>query len=166
VKILANNDGKVLLKLRDTAPVVQKPAEVILDLSVQGHWIRGFEMIGGMLDFSLQTAVVPFCAKSPVVGVSVGGDRLSVTYDAEADAAYFYVPYSSRFRALPNLQREKMTKYSHSINPTASCAFDGSGGLVSVLIPTADAIGPLVTFLLLFDVEWQSFAAPRLGSSE
>jgi|SRR6185437_269758 len=152
MRILADAIGNVLVQLRECAPTVTKQAEVIIDLSPQGNWIRGFEMVGGMFDFSLRAAVEPFHAKQPRLG-QIGGQKLRVTYDPEADAAYFYLPYGSRFQALSPEEREQMTTYSHSINPTARCALDEDGGLISVLVPTADAIGPLETFLRLFDIE-------------
>ena len=152
MKILVDNAGNVLLQLRDCSPAAKKAAEVIIDLSSQGNWIRGFEMVGGMFDFSLRRAVEPFRATKPALGES-GGETFKVTYDPEADAAYFYLPYGSRFRSLSPRERARMTEYSHSINPTATCALDTSGGLVSVAVPTADATGPLQTFLYLFDVE-------------
>lgn len=153
MKILADAMGNVLLRLRNCLPDVRKPAEVIIDLNSQGNWIRGFEMVGGMFDFSLRKAVEPFRAREPEVGDVGGGEILTVTYDPEADAAYWYLPYGSRFRVLSSVERDRITRYSYSINPTATCQLDADGGLVSVLVPTADATGPIETFLYLFDVE-------------
>jgi hypothetical protein len=155
MKIYTDATGNVLLRLRNYPPAVRKLAEVILDLNPHGNWIRGFEMIGGMFDFPLRKAVEPFGATEPELGDIGESRKLKVTYDPEADAAYFYLPYGSRFRTLSSGERDRMTKYSHSINPTATCELDASGGLVSVSVPTADATGPLDTFLCLFDVETQ-----------
>jgi hypothetical protein len=47
---------------------MQQRAEVILDLNTQGNWIGGIEVLGGMLDFSLQQALRPFDPRMPVVG--------------------------------------------------------------------------------------------------
>ncbi|PYV63313.1 MAG: hypothetical protein DMG97_38045 [Acidobacteria bacterium] len=105
MRILADEIGNVLLQLRDYPSAVQKSAEVVIDLSPQGNWIRGFEMIGGMFDFSLRKAVEPFRAKQPELGEESGGETFKVTYDPEADAAYFYLPYGSRFRALSSSPR-------------------------------------------------------------
>jgi len=97
--------------------------------------------------------VAPFRVQEPELGDVGGGKKLRVTYDPEADAAFFYLPYGSRFQTLSQGEREKITKYSHSINPTATCELDSAGGLVSVSVPTADAIAPFEVFLRLFDVE-------------
>lgn len=152
MKIYADQSGNVLIQLREGKSAIQKRAEVILDMNTQGNWIGGIEILGGMLDFPLQEAVRPFNPKMPVVGEKRDSQKLRVTYDPEANAAYLYLPYGRRFRGLPDSERRKVSEYSHSINPTATVGLDVSSGLLSVLVPTADAIGPLEDFLYLFDV--------------
>src|SRR5271163_2397546 len=118
MKIYADQSGNVLVQLCEGTPAIQKRAEVILDLNAQGNWIGGVEMLGGLLDFSLQEAVGPFNPRVPVVGEGRDTRKLKVTYDPEANAAYFYLPYGRRFHNLPDNGHPKVTEYSHSINPT------------------------------------------------
>ena len=65
-----------------------------------------------------------------------------MTYDEDADAAYFYLQYGSRFRELRRDEQQAAETYSHSVNPTGLCRFDAQGGLLSVLIPTAEVVIP------------------------
>jgi uncharacterized protein YuzE len=148
MKIQADQSGNVLVQLREGTPAIQKRAEVILDLNTQGNWIGGIEMLGGLLDFSLQGALRPFNPRMPVVGEKPDPRKLTVTYDPEANAAYLYLPQGRR---LPDSERRKLAEYSHSITPTATVSLDESGGLLSIQVPTADAVGPLEQFLYLFD---------------
>jgi uncharacterized protein YuzE len=148
MKIQADQSGNVLVQLREGTPAIQKRAEVILDLNTQGNWIGGIEMLGGLLDFSLQQALRPFNPRMPVVGEKPDPRKLTVTYDPEANAAYLYLPHGRR---LPDSERRKLAEYSHSITPTATVSLDESGGLLSIQVPTADAVGPLEQFLYLFD---------------
>ncbi len=149
MKIYADQSGNVLVQLREGTPAIQKRAEVILDLNTQGNWIGGVEMLGGLLDFSLQEALRPFNPRMPAVGEKHDPRKLTVTYDPEANAAYLYLPQGRR---LPDSERRKSAEYSHSITPTATVSLDESGGLLSIQVPTADAIGPLDIFLYLFDL--------------
>ncbi len=152
MKIRVDQSGNVLIQLREGAAAIQKRAQVILDLNAQGNWIGGVEILGGLLDFSLQEAVGPFNPRVPVVGEGRDTQKLKVTYDPEANAAYFYLPYGRRLQNLPENGRRKMTEYSYSINPTAALALDAGGGLLTILVPTtADAVGPLEEFLYFFD---------------
>ena len=152
MKIYADQSGNVLVQLREGTFAIQKRAQVILDLNTQGNWIGGIEILGGMLDFSLQQAVRPFNPKMPAIGEKRDPHKLKVTYDPEANAAYLYLPSGRRFQGLPENERRRAAEYSHSINPTATVALDANGGLLSILVPTADAVGRLEDFLYFFDV--------------
>jgi|SRR5579884_1517574 len=110
MRIVADASGNVLVQLRDGEAAVERRGEIIVDLNHDGHWIRGFEVIGGMMDFSLSAATKPFLSSR------LGG--LRVTYDEEADAAYFYLPYNRRFTKLSQHERQSAETYSHSVNPT------------------------------------------------
>ena len=81
MRIVADAVGSVHIQLRDGEVAVERRGEIIVDLNHDGRWIRGFEVIGGMMDFSLSAATKPFLSSKP------GGCR--VTYDEDADAAYF-----------------------------------------------------------------------------
>jgi uncharacterized protein YuzE len=161
MKIQADQFGNVLVQLREGTPAIQKRAGVILDLNTQGNWIGGIEMLEGPRDFSLQQAVRPFNPRMPVVGEKREPQELMVTYDPEANAAYLYLPKGRRFQMLPDSERRKAAEYSHSINPTATISLDESGELLSILVPTADAVGPLEDFLYLFDVPVPAAKKPK-----
>lgn len=145
MRIVANPIGNVFVELRDGQVVVERRGEIIVDLNNEGHWIRGFEVIGGMKDFSLKAATKPF--------LSGKLNGLRVTYDQEADAAYFYIPYGRRFTNLRRDEQQSAETYSHSVNPTGLYRFDAQDGLVSVVIPTADAVKDVDDFLFFFDYE-------------
>lgn len=145
MRIVADAGGNVLVQLRDGEVAVERRGEIIVDLNHDGHWIRGFEVIGGMMDFSLNAATKPFFPSK------LGG--LRVTYDEEADADYFYLPYGRRFTRLRRDEQQSAETYSHSVNPTGLYRFDAQGGLLSVVIPTADAVKSVDDFLFFFDYE-------------
>jgi uncharacterized protein YuzE len=144
MRIVTDETGTVQVQLREGEVAVERQGEIIVDLNHDGHWIRGFEVIGGM-DFSLSAATKSFLSSS------LGG--LRVTYDGEADAAFFYLPYGRRFTKLPKEEQQSAETYSHSVNPTGLYRFDAHGGLLSVVIPTADAVKNVDDFLFFFDYE-------------
>jgi hypothetical protein len=71
-----------------------------------------------------------------------------VTYDPEADAAFFYLEYDPNFARLAPSEQAELKKVSHCVSPTALYGLDNSAGLVWVKIPMADA-GPADRFLQL-----------------
>ena len=73
--------------------------------------MRGIEILESV-GFNLARAVMPFNPKCPLEAGGVG-----VTYDGEANAAFFYV----RMKALP---AASAVRYSHSITPPARFGFD------------------------------------------
>lgn len=143
MRILADAGGNVRVQLRDGEVASEHRGEIVVDLNLDGHWIRGFEVIGGIMDFSLSAATKPFLSSRS------GG--LGVTYDEEADAAYFYLPYGRRFAKLRKDEQQAAEAYSHSVNPTGLYRFDAQGGLLGVIIPTADAVRSMDDFLFFFD---------------
>lgn len=153
MKIMAEPNGNVHIHLRDVEVAIERRGEIVVDLNLEGHWIRGFEVIGGMMDFSLKIATSPFLSAKP------GG--LTVTYDNEADAAYFGIRYGSRFAKLSQQERQFAETYSYSVNPTGLYRFDVRGGMVSVVIPTADLVRNVEDFLFFFDYQLLDAAATR-----
>jgi hypothetical protein len=141
MKIVVDSGGNVDVHLRDGAVAVERRGEIIVDFNRDGHWIRGFEVIGGMVDFSVFAATRPFPSSNP--------DGLRVVYDGDADAAYFFLPYGPRFTSLSSEEQKAAQTYSHSINPEALLRFDQEGGLLSVVIPTAGAA--VDDFLFFFE---------------
>ncbi len=158
MRIVADAGGSVHIQLRDGEVAIERRGEIIVDLNRDGHWIRGFEVIGGMMDFSLSVATKPF------LSAKQGG--LRVTYDGEADAAYFYIPYNRRFTKLKRDEQQSAETYSHSVNPTGLYRFDAQGGLLSVIIPTADAVKSVEDFLFFFDHELLAEYSARVPSGE
>ena len=158
MRIVADAGGSVHVQLRNGEVAVERRGEIIVDLNHDGHWIRGFEVIGGMMDFSLSAATRPFLYSK------LGG--LKVTYDEEADAAYFYLPYNRRFTKLRRDEQQSAETYSHSVNPTGIYRFDAQGGLLSVVIPTADAVKSVEDFLFFFDHESLAECSVRVPGGE
>jgi hypothetical protein len=123
----------------------QKQGEVILDLNRSGNWVRGFEIVGGFVPFSVEKAVRPFEPVMPIPNVVVPG---IVTYDPQADAAFFYLEYNPSFTGLTPNKQVELNVVSHSVSPTAIYGLDDFGGLVWVKIPIAD-LAPADRFLQL-----------------
>lgn len=126
--------------------VQQKQGETILDLNRSGNWIRGIEIVGGFVPFSVAKAVSPFNPVRPTFPKAP--EPGTVTYDPEADAAFVYLEYDSSFTQLTPREQAELRTVSHSVNPTATYGLDEFGGLVWVRIPIADA-GPADRFLQL-----------------
>ena len=159
MRIVADAGGSVHVQLRDGEVGSERRGEVIVDLNHDGHWIRGFEVVGGMMDFSLSAATKPFLHSRP-------GGGIRVTYDEEADAAYFYLPYNRRFTKLRRDEQQSAETYSHSVNPTGLYRFDAQGGLLSVVIPTADAVKSVEDFLFFFDHDSLAGCSARIPGGE
>lgn len=145
MRIVADPSGNVRVQLRNGEIAAERRGEVVVDLNHDGHWIRGFEVVGGMMDFSLKAAT------KPLLSSRQGG--LKVTYDEEADAAFFYIPYGRRFTKLPKDEQQSAETYSHSFNPAGLYRFDAQDGLLEVVIPAADAVRNVDDFLFYFDYE-------------
>lgn len=146
-KLLAESPDKICVCLREGAQAVQeKQGETVLDLNRSGNWIRGIEIVGGFVPFSVAKAVSPFNPRQP--GFPVAPEPGTVTYDPEADAAFIYLEYDQDFARLTSVEQAELRTVSHSMNPSATYGLDESGGLVWVKIPIADA-GPADRFLRL-----------------
>lgn len=147
-KIAIEDPSLVCVRFREgVEPVVEKQGETILDLNRSGNWVRGIEIVGGFVPFSVARAVSPFnpvrprFPKAPEPGI--------VTYDPEADAAFIYLEYDPSFAQLAPQAQAELKTVSHSVNPTATYGLDDQGGLVWVKIPIADVSGPPEQFLQL-----------------
>jgi hypothetical protein len=77
-------DKQLTVYLRRARTASEKDSEAIVDVNHDGRWIGGLELLGGG-DFNLAGAVKPFHPKRP----SEAG-RIGVTYDEDANAAFFY----------------------------------------------------------------------------
>lgn len=152
MKLQVDQLGNVLVQLRDGTPTVQKHAQAIIDLNMQGSWTGGIELLGELLDFSLEQALSPFRPKMPALGEERNPQDLRVTYDLEANAAYIYLPLGRRYQRMRDNERLTALKYSHSITPNVTIVLDQAGGLLSVVVPTADAVKSVQEFLYLFDI--------------
>lgn len=146
-RLVLESPDLVCVHLRDGVEAVQqKPGEVILDINRSGNWVPGLEIVGGFVPFSLTKAVSPFSPVRPVPPrIPEPG---TVTYDPEADAAFFYLEYDPSFTRLRPNDQAQLKVVSHCVNPTALYGLDDSGGLVWVKIPIAD-VGPADQFLQL-----------------
>jgi hypothetical protein len=144
-------DKQVTVYLRSARTAFEKDGEAIVDVNHDGIWIHGLELIGSS-DFNLARAVRPFHPKRPFEAARIG-----VTYDEEANAAFFYFS----MKGSPTLSGADTPdlKYSHSITPIARFGFDEEGGLVWVRFSCEEANANVQDFLSLVD-------APREEKSE
>jgi uncharacterized protein YuzE len=138
INIRIESDGVIRVFLRSVEAKTQVEEEVILDVDHAGHWIRGIEILGSV-GFDLARAVRPFSPKRPLEAGRVG-----VTYDEEANAAFFYM----QMKALPP---GVAANYSHSITPPADFGLDEHGGLVWVSFSSQEANNSPEDFLALVD---------------
>jgi uncharacterized protein YuzE len=146
-RIVLEGPDAVRVQLRAGSETARsEQGEVILDLNGSGNWVRGFEIVGGFVPFSVAKAVSPFDPVGPSVGNAEQG---MVTYDPEADAAFVYLAYDPHFLALGPEQRARLSAVSRSVNPTATYLLDEQGGLISVRVPIADLAEPGGRFLEL-----------------
>jgi hypothetical protein len=135
-------DGQLTARLREARTASETDGEAIVDVNHDGKWIRGLELLGG--DFNLARAVRPFHPKRPFEAGRVG-----VTYDEEADAAFFY--FSMKTLPTPPGIDTPDFKYSHSITPNARFGFDDEGGLVWVRFRPTEANASLHDFISLIE---------------
>jgi uncharacterized protein YuzE len=127
----------IRIRLRDDLEAVRhERGEIVLDINDSGNWVRGFEIVGGFVPFSVAKAVSPFKPIPPAPpSIPLPG---TVTYDPEADAAFVYFEYAPNLVRLTPTELAGLKVVSHSVNPTAIYGLDGSGGLVWIRIPIAD----------------------------
>jgi hypothetical protein len=136
-------DKQLTVYLREARLASEKDGEAIVDVNRDGRWIRGLELLGGG-DFNLASAVEPFHPKRP----SEAG-RVGVTYDEEANAAFFY--FSMKTLPTPSGIDTPDFKYSHSITPDARFGFDDEGGLVWVRFRPEEANASVQDFVSLIE---------------
>jgi|GEM_PF-922802 uncharacterized protein YuzE len=136
-------DKQLTVYLREARTTSEKDDDAIVDVNHDGRWIRGLELLGGG-DFDLARAVKPFHPKRP----SEAG-RMGVTYDEEANAAFFYFSMKALSTA-PGIDTPDF-KYSHSITPDARFGFDDEGGLVWVRFRPEEANASVQDFVSLIE---------------
>jgi len=146
-RLVVESPDLICVHLREGVQAVQQErGETILDLNRSGNWVRGIEIVGGFVPFSVAKAMLPFNPVRPALPNAP--EPGAVTYDPEADAAFIYLEYDPRFAQLAPQAQAELRAVSHSVNPTATYGLDEQGGLVWVKIPTAD-VGPAEHFLQL-----------------
>jgi hypothetical protein len=136
-------DKQLAVYLREARTASEKDGEAIVDVNHDGRWIRGLELLGSG-DFNLARAVKPFSPKRPFEA-----QRIGVTYDEEANAAFFY--FSMKTLPTPSGIDTPDFKYSHSITPDARFGFDDEGGLVWVRFRPAEANASVQDFVSLIE---------------
>jgi hypothetical protein len=141
-------DKQLTVYLREARTASEKDGEAIVDVNHDRRWIRGLELLSGG-SFNLARAVKPFHPKRP----SEAG-RSGVTYDEEANAAFFY--FSMRTLPTPPGINTPDFRYSHSITPDARFGFDDEGGLVWVRFRPEEANASVQDFVSLIDAPVES----------
>jgi hypothetical protein len=94
-----------------------------------------------LLTSSIEQATKPFHPELPDSS-KVHRRKPAVTFDPEADAAFFYLEYSAEIMNCSAEDWARLMKVSHGVNPTSTYGLDADGGLVWIRIPTADVTGP------------------------
>jgi uncharacterized protein YuzE len=125
ISIKIEHDGKITVQLRSAETASEMDDEVILDVDHGGHWIRGIEVLGSV-GFDLARAVKPFEPKTPSEA-----SRTGVSYDRDANAAFFYLQMAFPAGIAP--------RYAHSITPAARFGLDRQGGFVWVSFSAQEA---------------------------
>lgn len=136
-------DRQLTVYLRQARTTSEKDDEAIVDVNHDGRWIHGLELLGGG-DFNLARAIKPFHPKRP----SEAG-RIGVTYDEEANAAFFY--FSMKTLPTPRGIDTPDFKYSHSITPDTRFGFDDEGGLIWVRFRLEEANASVQDFVSLIE---------------
>lgn len=123
VTIKYDIDPKLVEVRFSDAPVVhQFFGEVIADVNRFGNWVRGLEVIGSGLPFSLDRALASLAPRSSAGSVPYPQDKLTVTYDEDANASFLYLPYASpktiieRHKAEPLLLKSSYTLTDQEAN--------------------------------------------------
>jgi uncharacterized protein YuzE len=142
VSLRIEREGNIKVYLRDAETATEVDDEVILDVDHSGHWIRGIEIIGGVA-FDLARAVRPFNPKRPREA-----GRHGVSYDADANAAFFYIE-------MRPLHAGSAATYSHSITPPARFGLDKQGGLIWISFSSKEGNESVEDFLALLDARVQ-----------
>jgi hypothetical protein len=143
VRFKVEPDNQLTVYLREARTASEKDNEAIVDVNHDGRWIRGLELLGGG-DFNLPKAVKPFHPKRP----SEAG-RIGVTYDEEANAAFFYFAMK-KLRTPPGIETPDF-KYSHSITPGSRLGLDDEGGLIWARFRPDEANASVQDFVSLIE---------------
>jgi uncharacterized protein YuzE len=147
-RIVIESPGVISVCFREGAlPILRKQGETILDLNRLGNWVRGIEIVGGFVPFSVAEAVSPFNPVPPTFPEMPNPG--TVTYDPDADAAFMYLEYDPDLAQLTPQSQGELKTVSHSVNPTATYGLDRQGGIVWIKIPVADITGTAEQFLRL-----------------
>jgi len=145
--IIRSTSQPAMVELRfSEAPVMHEfTGDVIADVNKKGNWIRGLELLGSGMRFSLQQVLSSFSRGSQPQ------NDLTATYDEDADAGFLYLPYAS-----PNsVERDhrsdpSLLKSSHSVeDEKALFGLDADKTLVFIrfMIPPTER---LEDFIQLF----------------
>jgi len=127
------------------APVEhQFTGEVIADVNRQGNWVRGLEVIGSGLPFSLEQALASLSPQSSAGSVPHPQSKLTVTYDKYANAGFLYLPYASPLTVEQQHKTEPfLLKSSYmlaDIQATFGIAADKTLVFIRFVIPSTEKV--------------------------
>jgi hypothetical protein len=103
----------VEVRFSDSAVAHQFSGEVLADVNRNGNWVRGLEVFGSGIQFSLQHALSSL--RPQPRSTRVFQDHLTVTYDEDANAGFLYLPYAAsaaierKLQAVPLLLKTSYT---------------------------------------------------------
>lgn len=151
-KITSKSDPAVVEVRLSDAPVEHEfTGDVVADVNRLGNWIRGLELLGSGLSFSLQKALASFAPELSAASVQQPQSKLTVTYDEDANAGFLYLPYPSPATVERELRSDPLLlKCSRSIeDDEARFGLAADKSLVSIrfAVPSSEQLD---TFLQLF----------------
>lgn len=87
--------GMIEVRLSDAPVEHEFTGDVIADVNGMGNWIRGLELLGSGIQFSLERALSSLSPQHNAASVQKPQRKLTVTYDEDANAGFLYLPYAS-----------------------------------------------------------------------
>jgi hypothetical protein len=151
VQITPVSSSVVEVRFKSAPVLLEFSADVIADVNNTGNWIYGIELLGSGLQFSLERALASFAPEKTSGSVRRIQNKLTVTYDEDANAGFLYLPYASPASIEQEAQSNPLLlKSSYSIEDdkaTMGLAADKTLVFVRFVIPAREK---METFLRLF----------------
>ena len=94
--ITSNSEAREIEVRFSGDPVIREYlGDVLADVNRMGNWIKGLELLGSGLEFSLERALSSLAPQPSAASVRTPQDKLTVTYDEDANGGYLYLPYTA-----------------------------------------------------------------------
>ncbi len=149
--MITSTSDMVEVRFSDAPVAHEFKGDVIADVNRMGNWIRGLELLGSGIQFSLQQALAPLTPEPSGASVLQPQSKLTVTYDEEADAGFLYLPYASPSRVeQAHRSNPLLLKSSYSVeDEKATFGLAADKALVSIrfIVPPTEQMD---NFMYLF----------------